>query len=277
MAFPERRTFLVAASALLASPLARSQERQRRIGCLFGGSPRTHARVMEAFRQGLGELGWTVGRNVALEMHWAEGRMDRVPSLAAELVRSKPDVILTAANPIVAELTKATRSIPIVMATGADPVESGLVASLGRPGGNFTGLSSQSVEVTSKRLELLKELVPGAAPVAVLWDRTNLLSWQEAEAAAQARGWKLLSLELREAGEMEAVFKAATAARAGAALVIASALLINHAQRVAELAARSRLPAMYPLRPYVEAGGLISYASDIAEIYRRAAASSTRS
>jgi putative ABC transport system substrate-binding protein len=146
-----------------------------------------------------------------------------------------------------------------------------LVQSLGRPGGNFTGLSSQSVETTSKRLEVLRELVPGASPVAVLWDRTNLLSWQEAEVAARARGWKLLSFELREAGEIDGAFKAVTAARAGAILVVAPALLINRARRVAELAVRSRLPAMYTLRPFVEAGGLISYGADIAEIYRRAA------
>ena len=146
-----------------------------------------------------------------------------------------------------------------------------MVGSLGRPGGNFTGLSSQSAETTAKRLELLKELAPGGAPVAVLWDRSTLLSWQGAEAAAQARGWKLLSLELREAGEIEGAFKAATAARAGAVLVAAAALLFNRAQRVVELAVQSRLPAMYAVRPYVEAGGLISYGADIAEIYRRAA------
>ena len=138
------------------------------------------------------------------------------------------------------------------------------------PGGNFTGLSLQSVELTGKRLELLKELVPAAALVAVLWDRTGLLFWQAAQAAARERGWKLLSLEIQDAGKIEEAFKAATDARAGALLVLGVGGLVPYA-RVAELAASSRLPAMYGLRSYVEAGGLISYGADINDIWRRAA------
>ena len=167
-------------------------------------------------------------------------------------------------------LKQATSTIPIIMLGAVDPVGEGLVQSLGHPGGNFTGLSNQSVELTGKRLELLKELVPAAAPVAVLWDRTAVLSWQAAEAAARERGWKLLSLEVRDAGELEGAFKAATGARAGALLVMGG-LAFPQARRITELAARSRLPAMYPGRSYVEAGGLISYSADLIEIWRRGA------
>jgi putative ABC transport system substrate-binding protein len=161
------------------------------------------------------------------------------------------------------------------MLGAADPVSQGYVQSLGRPGGNFTGLSLQLVETTSKRLELLKELVPGASPVAVLWDRragARPLSWQAADSAARERGWTLLSLDIRDfAGEIEAAFKAATAARAGALLVFPVALFDQQARRIAGLAAESRLPAMYGLRLYVEAGGLMSYNADLIEIWRRAA------
>jgi putative ABC transport system substrate-binding protein len=232
--------------------------------------PQPRGPITNAFLRGLREIGYVYGEHFVTEPRGAEDRPERYPDLAAELVRLQLDVIVAPGPPLPA-LKQATSAIPVVMAGALDPVGQGLVQSLGRPGGNFTGLSSQSVETTSKRLELLEELVPGAAPVAVLWDRTVLLSWQEAEAAARAHGWKLLSFELREAGEIEGFFKAATVARARAVLVVAAALLINRARRVAELAVRSRLPAMYTLRPFVEAGGLISYGSDLAEIYRRAA------
>jgi ABC-type uncharacterized transport system substrate-binding protein len=158
------------------------------------------------------------------------------------------------------------------MSAAGDPVGLGLVQGLSHPGGNFTGLSLQSAEVTGKRLELLKELVQGAAPVGVLWDRASFLFWQEAEAAGRERGWKLLSLELRDADDIDGTFRRATDARAGALLVGAAGLLFPRARRIAELAARNRLPAMYELRPYVEAGGLISYGPDINDIWRRAAA-----
>jgi putative ABC transport system substrate-binding protein len=169
---------------------------------------------------------------------------------------------------------EATSTIPVVMVGVADPMRQGFVQSLGRPGGNFTGLSLQLVETTGKRLELLKELVPGTAPVAVFWDPRSgpqPLSWQAAETAARARGWTLLSLEIRDAGEIEKAFTAAVGARAGALLVLPSALLDQHGRRIAELAAWNRLPAMYGLRSYVEAGGLISYSPDIVAMFRRAA------
>jgi len=159
------------------------------------------------------------------------------------------------------------------MAAAGDPVATGLAQSLGRPGGHFTGLSLQAVETTGKRLELLKELVPGTAPVAVLWEPRAVrvpLSWQAAEAAARARGWRLHSLEVRDGGEIERAFTAATSARGGL-LVHPSPLPDENAGRIAVLAVKSRLPGMYPLRPYVEAGGLIYYGANLVEIWRRAA------
>ncbi|MEO8133900.1 MAG: ABC transporter substrate-binding protein [Betaproteobacteria bacterium] len=163
-------------------------------------------------------------------------------------------------------LKQVTSTIPVVMAAANDPEAQGYVRSLGHPGGNFTGLSFQSVETTGKLLELLKEIVPGAAPVAAIWRKSGIVNWWAAEAAARERGWKLLSLEIRTVDEIEGVFRAATVARAGAVLVFAAGILFPHAPRVAELAAKSRLPAVYELRRHVEAGGLISYGSDISTV-----------
>ena len=186
----------------------------------------------------------------------------------ARVIRNAPELDPTRAETLPA-LKQATSTIPIVMVSG-DPVGQGYAQSLGHPGGNFTGLSLQSLELTGKQLELLKELVPGAAPVAVLWE--SLAGWQAAAAAARERGWKLLSLKIRDAGETEGAFRAATDARAGALLMYAPGLLWgHHVRRVVDLAAKSRLPVMYPYRLYVEGGGLISYATDLIEIWRRMA------
>src|SRR5262249_18368768 len=189
------------------------------------------------------------------------GRPERFSSLAVELVRLKVDVIV-APGPMLHSLKQATTTIPIVIAAAGDPVSMGVVQSLARPGGNFTGFSLQLLETTGERLELLKELVPTATLVAVLWDRSSRANWQASEAAAKERGWKLLSLEIAEAREIEGAFKAASGARADALLVMASGVLDWHARRIVELAARTRLPTMYDLRPYVDAGGLISLSSD---------------
>ena len=236
---------------------------------LAGREPQS--RSVNAFLRGLREQGYVYGEHFVTEPRGGEGRPERLPELAAELVRLRVDVIV-ASGPTGAALKQATSTIPIVLAAVDDPVSQGIVQSLGHPGGNFTGLSIQSTDTIGKRLELLKELVPGAASVAVLRDRASVLQWQAAEAAARERGWKLLSIEVRDAGEIEQTFKAATGARAGAILVFgASGIFLSHARRIAELAAISRLPAVYPLRPYVEAGGLISYGADGIEIWRRTA------
>ncbi len=193
--------------------------------------------------------------------------------LVAEIVGLQVDVIV-AAGPVMATLKQATTTIPIVMAGASDPIGDGYIQSLSRPGGNITGLSLQEIDTTGKRLELLKELVPSPAPVAVLWNNwrpESIRYWQAAETAARKRGWKLLKLEIREASEVEAAFKAATDARASSLLLIASRLFFSRARQLAELAARSRLPVMYDLAEYVEAGGLICYGADVVDLWRRAA------
>jgi putative tryptophan/tyrosine transport system substrate-binding protein len=276
----DRRTFIgsLALGTLMVPRAVPAQPARRvaRIGIvglvgtsdLVGPSPRSPS--TNAFVRGMHELGYVYGEHFVTEPRGAEGKPARFPILAAELVRLPADVIV-APGPALPALKQATSTIPIVMAGSADPVGSGYVRSLRRPGENVTGLSLQSVETTGKRLEVLKELVPTAAPVAVLWDRATLNYWQAAEAAAQERGWKLLSIEIRDVGEIEGAFKRATEARAGTLLVCAAGLLFPHAKRIAELAIKTRLPAMYELRPYVEAGGLISYGADVIDIWRRAA------
>ena len=276
-----RRTFLGAVStSLLAAPAsARAQPGRKvyRIEILSVGAttsdlvgPEPRHSTLGAFLRGLRELGYVYGEHFVTEPRGAESGPDRYPDLAAELVRLQVDVIV-ASGPALPALKQATSTVPIVMGGGEDPVAQGLAQSLGRPGGNFTGLSNQSVDTSAKRLELLKELVPRAELVAVLWDSTSSRVWRAADAAARERGWKLLSVEIRDAGELEAAFKTATTARAGALLVFAGGLLYPQTRRVAELAAKSRLPAIYAFRPQVEAGGLISYGADINDIWRRAA------
>ena len=239
------------------------------ISDMVGPQPRNSSLV--ALLRGLHELGYVYGDHFVTEPRSGEGKPERYASEAAELVRRQVDVIV-AGGPVLPALKQATSTIPIIMGAAGDPVREGFVQSLGRPGGNFTGLSLQLVETTVKRLELLKELIPGAAPVAVLRsDPAGLASWEAAESAAKERGWKVISLVVREAGEIEAAFKEAARVRAGGLLVLPIGLLDPHARRIAELAAKGRLPAMYGLRFYVEAGGLISYSADLIEIWRRAA------
>jgi putative ABC transport system substrate-binding protein len=247
-----------------------------RIGILTLGAasrmvgPEPQAQEGKAFLRGLRELGYVYGEHFVTEVRTSEGKPERFPSLAAELVHLQMDVIV-AAGPALPALKQATSTIPIVMAASSEPEGLGYVQSLGHPGGNITGLSLQSIEVVGKRLELLKEVVTGTAPIAVLWDQASLLYWRAAETVSRERGWKLLSLEIRDAGDIEGAFRAATDARAGALLVSAAAFTFPRARRVAGLAARSRLPTMYELRHYVEEGGLISYGADIIDIWRRAA------
>ena len=226
---------------------------------------------ISAFLGGMRELGYRYGEHFVTESRVDAGRPERLPALAAELVRLQPDVIIAGGGLPAVALKQATATIPIVMAASVDPVGQGLVQSLARPGGNVTGMSLQSTDTIGKRLELLKELVPGAAPVAVLWYRADPLDWQVAEAAARSRGWKLLSLELRDVGEIETAIKTAAAARSSALLVLGGGVFFAHAKRIAEIAASHRLPTMFGLRPQVEAGGLMSHGADLSDIWRRAA------
>lgn len=264
-------------TALVAPGVAAAQPRKvYRIGVL-GFSPATAAMsgpqpsnpFVAAFLRGMSELGYVYGEHFVTEPRGAEGRVERYPDFAAELVRLQVDVIVAVAASLPA-LKEATSTIPIVMAGYPDPVGLGFVQSLGRPGANITGLSLQSIELTAKRLELLKELVPAAAVVAVLWDRRSRPVWEEADRAARSRGWKLLSVEIRDAADIEAAFKTAKAARAGS-LLAAAGPVVPHFRRVTELAAGHRLPVMYEFSFFVEAGGLMSYGGDLVDVWQRAA------
>jgi putative ABC transport system substrate-binding protein len=218
----------------------------------------------------LGELGYVYGRDFVTEPRGADDRPERIRDLATELVRLRVDVIV-ASGVTLGVVKQATSTIPVVMVGSDDPVARGHVRTLAHPGGNFTGLSTQGIDTTAKRLELLKELVPAAALVAILWDEASRPLWQATEVAARGHGWKLLPLEIRSAGEIEKAFGAATKAGAGGIIVGAVQRTVGQPQRVAELAAKSRLPAIYEFRLYVEAGGLISYGVDSVDLWRRAA------
>ena len=224
----------------------------------------------KALLSGMKDLGYVYGERYVTEPRGAGGNPDLFPELAAELVRLKVDVILAGGGPTVPALKQATTTIPIVMAASGDPVADGYVRSLAHPGGNITGFSFQSTEATAKRLELLKEIVPGAAPVAVFWSEGSVQNRKAAEAIARKRGWKILPVEIRDAGTIEAAFKMASDGHANAVLVLAG-VLFTRAQQVAELAVRNRLPTMYDLRQYVDAGGLISYGANLNQIWRQAA------
>lgn len=274
----KRRTVIGTSALLLTAraTFAQPAHKIHRIGVLISSAaadfagPQPVTAQAKALLRGLGELGYKYGQDYVTEVRRAEGNIGRFPAVAAELAGLGVDVIV-AAGPTLIALKPAMATIPVVMSAGIDPVGDGLIQSLSRPGTNFTGLSHQFADGVGKRLELLKELVPGAAPVAVLWDRGSRSPWDAAQAAAKSRGWKVLSLEFRDAGEIEAAFKSATDARAGALLVLTGQLAFPNRQRISELAVRYRLPAMFDLRPYVDAGGLISYGADLVDIWRQAA------
>jgi putative tryptophan/tyrosine transport system substrate-binding protein len=262
--------------AICSTAEAQQPKKVPRIGYLSSGSGAGgHSPRAEAFRQGLRELGYVEGKNIAFEYRNAEGKLDRLPDLAAELVRMKVDVILTGGNSAIRAAKKATSTIPIVMPHTADPVADGFVVSLARPGGNITGLtSSPGYELSGKRLELLKETLPSATLVAVLRDPANpgtAQSLKETEAASQPLKLHVESLEVRNSKDFEAAFQAAATKRAGALMVLAGGLFNTHRSRIVKLAAENRLPAMYSEPEYVLAGGLMSYATNIEDLYRRAA------
>jgi len=222
---------------------------------------------VRAFLRGMAELGHVFGRDFVIELRGIESL-----ATVAELVDLKVDVIVaTGGGNTLTLLKQATRTIPVVMTAAPDPVAQGYVQSLARPAGNFTGMSLQSLELTGKRLELLKELSPAATTAAVFWDASNLDLWPIAQTVGHAQGWKMISVEIRDPSEIARGFEVAANAGADALLISASSILFSRAKAVAELAAKSRIPAMYELRPYVDAGGLASYGADIEEIWRHAA------
>ncbi len=272
----DRRAFLgLAAVGVVAAPAgthAQQPGKAHRIGFL-SLQPGPGA-TTEAFRQALRELGYVEGRTITIEYRWAAAKEKRLPELAAELVRLKVDVIVAAGTPSVEAAKGATSTIPIVMAVVADPVGSGLVSGLGRPGGNVTGLTLLSTELAGKRLQLLRELVPKATRVAVLAYRgtpATRLFLEQMRAAAQQMGVALVVQEVSEAEGLPGAVAAMHRDGAQALIVQFSPLSNNNAQRIVELAAQHRMPAMYDVRGFAELGGLLAYGPSVTEMFRRAA------
>jgi putative ABC transport system substrate-binding protein len=245
-----------------------------RLGFLAATSASTEKSRIEAFRQGMRELGYVEGKNIVIEWRFAEGKLDRLPDLAAELVLLKVDVIVTAGPNSTRAVKEATATIPIVMGLDTDPVGSGVVASLARPGGNITGLSSLQPELSGKRLELLKEIVPRLSRVAVFGTSVNpgnAQALRETELAAGAFGVKLQYLDVLSPKDIETVFRSASKGRVDAVLLLASPVYISHRKQLADLAVKSRLPAIYNRPEYVEDGGLMAYSPSVDDMFRRAA------
>jgi putative tryptophan/tyrosine transport system substrate-binding protein len=271
----KRRAFIALFSGAAVLPLtvaAQTPPRTPRVGFLGTGSPT--ANHLGALRQGLRALGYIEGQTIALEVRYAEGRMERIPELVAELVGLKMDVLVVVTAQAALAAKKATQTIPIVVVAAPDPVGMGLVASLSRPGGNVTGLSLSNEEIIGKRLEFLKELVPGLARVAVL--RNSMLAahaifWRDAEEAARKLWVALQPLEVREPKDFEAAFGAATRGNAQALIAFDDLLSFSHRPRIVALAASSRLPTMYGTREFPDEGGLMSYGANLAALFRRAA------
>jgi putative tryptophan/tyrosine transport system substrate-binding protein len=266
----DRRLTLVVglALALLAAPLAIAAQppaKVPRIGYLSSGSTTTGGHLREAFLHGLRELGYTEGKNIAIEYRWAEGQLDRLPQLAAELVQQRVQILVAAGAPAIVAAQQATTTIPIVMASGSDVVGLGLVASLARPGGNITGLSYLAEDLIGKLLELLKAVVPETSRVAVLWNPLNPLHAfhasfrREIQTAAQGLGVTLLPVEARSASDLEGAFAAMARERAGALIVPPDSMTLTERKRVVDLAAKHRLPAIYGFKEQVEDGGLMAY------------------
>jgi putative tryptophan/tyrosine transport system substrate-binding protein len=276
----ERRTFLaMLPGALLAAPLAAEAQEAKvaRIG-LLAGNLASNPHLPEAFRQGLRDLGYVEGRNVVIEYRDAEGKLERLPALAAELVALKVDVIFVGGGTrVTLAAMQATKTIPIVFTGVGDPVTSGLVTNLARPGGNVTGLSGLGPELVGKRLELLKQAVPGVDRVAVLWlpgalgERTDKDMLTGADVAARALGVRLQFVEARGPDEFARAFSDMSSARAGALTVLPSNRFLREHRRLVDLAAKNRLPAVYTSREFVDAGGLMSYGATQPDLFRRAA------
>ena len=275
----QRRGFLIATGALLAAPraaLAQQTAKPARIGYLaldtVGG-----LHLKEAFPNALRDLGYVEGRDVVIEFRDAEGKVDRFPALAAELVALKVDLIFAPSTVAALAAVRATSTIPIVFAGAADPVADGLVARLSRPGGNVTGLSNLSSDLVGKRLELIKQVVPGVSRVAVLWQtvgttgRTEKAMLKAAEVAASTLGMGLQFFEARTPADIERAFPEMIRARVGALMVLPIGMYFSERRRIVSLAATNLLPTIYPSREFVEIGGLMNYGANLTDLLRRAA------
>jgi putative ABC transport system substrate-binding protein len=265
------------AVGLLAAPLAADAQqapRVARVGYLEPGSAASGAPHLEAFRQGLGELGWVEGRNIAIEVRYAGGKFDQLPALAAELVRLKVDLIFAATTPAALAVKRATATIPVVIGWVADPVGSGLVASLGRPGGNVTGWTHQGGDLRGKYLDLLKEAVPGATRIGVLMNPANPIhvgSLNTLEAAAQALKVQLHPVWVKEPEDFDKGFSGLAREKVQALVVLPEGMFLAHRDLIVGLAARSRLPALHGVIAFAEAGGLMAYGVNLPDMFRRGA------
>jgi putative ABC transport system substrate-binding protein len=271
------RAAVVAALALafFAAPFAAEAQQTRkvpRVGVLAGQSPELAPPIL-ALRQGLSELGYVEGQNIAIEWRWTQGKVERYPDLAAELVKLKVDIIVAAATPGAQAAQRATRTIPIVMGFVSDPVAIGLVASLARPGGNITGLAVPTAEIVGKRLQLLREVAPTGTRIAVLIDpsQDNSASLRGTEAAARALGVQLQVWEARSGDDLDRAFTAIARERAAGIIILPSTAFVTSRARIAQLAAKHRLPTSASGRALTEAGCLMSYGASQPDLARRAA------
>ncbi len=264
---------LAVAAVLLPRAIhAEAPAKARRVGLLMSTTPAAAAHIVAAFVDGLRERGHAEGKDVVFEYRWAESHAERFAELAADLVRQRIDVIVASSQAAALASARATKTIPIVMVNASDPVEARLVASLARPGGNVTGLSQQlTAEIRAKQLQLLKEMLPGVSRVAVLWSSSTTVGLREYEAAGQSMGVRVRLVELRGPDDLGRAFATMAGDRADALVVPGDTLLFIERRRVVELAREHRLPAMYSVREFTEAGGLMSYSARLTEQFRRAA------
>jgi putative ABC transport system substrate-binding protein len=275
----DRRAFLAGGATLLAAPLAAGAQpagKVPRVGYISPGSSSDPVRLhrFEAFRQGMRELGYVEGQNIVLEPRWAEGQYARFPALAADLVRLKAAVIVAVGGAVTKAAKQVTRTIPIVMSVVVDPVGSGLVSSLARPGGNLTGTSIMAIDLIGKQFELLREVVPKVSRMALLWNPTNpshAPAIRYVKAAGQSLGVQLQLLDARDPQEIDRAFAAMTREQAGALVVLPDAIFTNQVRQIAELAVQRRLPSIYGTSEYAEAGGLMVYGANFLDLERRAA------
>jgi putative tryptophan/tyrosine transport system substrate-binding protein len=273
LSIPVRLAILALCLTLLALP-GRAQAPIPRIGFLGNTNAALEANLVGPFRDGLRDLGYIEGKNIAIEYRWAEGDYARFPGLISELIAAKVDIIVTAGTPATLALKKATTSIPVVMIAVGDPVGTGIVSSLRLPGGNITGLTSISPELDGKRLELLREVIPGMSHIAVLWNSSSplqVLAEKQTRAAADALGMKMLSLGVRSGKEIEEAFGLILKQHPQALLVLADRLFLQHRERIMQFALEHRLPGVHAYRELVGAGGLMSFGPSYAGMHRRAA------
>ena len=267
-------TFVLAAFALPLAAEAQQTGRIQRVGFLGNSTAALEAHLVGPFREGLRDLGYIEGQNVLIEYRWAEGKYERFAALIGELLALKVDVIVTAGTPATVAVKKATTSVPLVMIAVGDPVGTGIVPSLRRPGGNITGLTSISPELDAKRLELLKEVIPNLSHIAILWNSDSSLQYigeRRTRAAAQALRLEVLSFGVRTEEGLDKAFAAIVKEQSGALLVLADRLFLHHRKRIMDFVTKHSLPGVYAYRELVEAGGLMSFGPSYTGMHRRAA------